>query len=330
MISKCHICMGPGEVVGEATLNCYRCGRYRATKDSFSHVRSKEACWGQSIIANASGWLCENQGSTLDQTLLDYLSALRSPPVATKAEKLLLHLAPNFPLPGDSIYEDIWAIDDVVKKATETSEDLFNLDSNVLSKCKRVLPFLSASWCQDQTELHYIIFKYLMGHKRYIVQGDRSGSIMITPAGWDYISTISQTTLNTREAFVAMWFDVGLNAIWASGISVGIAEAGYIPVRIDKHEHNNKIDDEIIAAIRRARFLVADFTGQRGGVYFEAGLATGLGKPVVWLCKRSELKDVHFDTRQYNFILWDLEHPNKLANDIQNRIEATIGRAMSA
>jgi len=34
------------------------------------------------------------------------------------------------------------------------------------------------------------------------------------------------------------------------------------------------------------RFIVADFTGQRGGVYFEAGYALGLRKPVIWTCKR--------------------------------------------
>ena len=46
-------------------------------------------------------------------------------------------------------------------------------------------------------------------------------------------------------------------------------------VRIDRLEHNRKIDDEIIAEIRRSRYLVADFTGNRAGVYFEAGFALG-------------------------------------------------------
>lgn len=262
--------------------------------------------------------------------MLSFLSSIRSPTVATKADKLLLYLTRKFPRPGENIYEDIWAIDDVVKKSTAIPDTDYQLEPNVLRKGMRALPLLSSAWCQDQTELHYVIFKYLIGHKGHMAQGDISGSIIITPAGWDYISEISKSTTTNSEAFVAMWFDVSLNPIWAHGISVGITNSGYTPVRIDKHEHNNKIDDEIIAAIRRARFLVADFTGQRGGVYFEAGLATGYEKPVVWLCKRSELKDVHFDTRQYNFILWDPESPEQLAQDIQNRIEATIGKGKLA
>ena len=46
------------------------------------------------------------------------------------------------------------------------------------------------------------------------------------------------------------------------------------------HEHINKIRDEIISQITRSKFLIADFTGHRGGVYFEAGLAMGLRRSV--------------------------------------------------
>jgi hypothetical protein len=42
--------------------------------------------------------------------------------------------------------------------------------------------------------------------------------------------------------------------------------------------------------------LVADFTGQRGGVYWEAGFAQGLGIPVIRTCKSDELWKLHFDT----------------------------------
>jgi nucleoside 2-deoxyribosyltransferase len=69
-------------------------------------------------------------------------------------------------------------------------------------------------------------------------------------------------------------------------------------------EHINKIDDEIISLIRKSKFLVADFTGHRGGVYFEAGFALGLGLPVFWTCRKDDLKNLHFDIRQYNCIDW--------------------------
>lgn len=79
----------------------------------------------------------------------------------------------------------------------------------------------------------------------------------------------------------------------------------------------------IVAEIRKSSFLIADFTGDRGGVYFEAGFAKGLGIPVIFSCKKGEWTDkLHFDTRQYNHIIW--ETPTDLAVKLQNRIAATI------
>jgi nucleoside 2-deoxyribosyltransferase len=109
-----------------------------------------------------------------------------------------------------------------------------------------------------------------------------------------------------------------------NGLQKAIVDAGYLPMRIDSKEHVNKICDEIIAEIRRSKLLVADFTGQRGGVYFEAGFAMGLALPVIWTCRKDDMPNIHFDTRQYNCIDW--ETPDELANRLLKRIEAVIGR----
>ncbi|HZU50969.1 MAG TPA: hypothetical protein VE968_03750 [Sphingomicrobium sp.] len=111
------------------------------------------------------------------------------------------------------------------------------------------------------------------------------------------------------------------------GIEPAIREAGYEPLRIDRKEHLNKIDDEIIAEIRRSRFLVADFThgdtGARGGVYYEAGFAHGLNIPVIFTCRADAIDKVHFDTRQYNHITWAT--PDELKERLAKRITATLG-----
>src|SRR5207248_9602760 len=108
------------------------------------------------------------------------------------------------------------------------------------------------------------------------------------------------------------------------GLYHGIREAGYKPFRVDRHDHVNRIDDEIIAQIRRSRFLVADFTGQKQGVYFEAGFALGLARNVVWSCQKDDLRNLHFDIRQYNCIDWQNE--GELAERLTLRIEAVEGR----
>lgn len=123
-----------------------------------------------------------------------------------------------------------------------------------------------------------------------------------------------------------MAFREDLLPLYDEGLFPGIRDAGYDPVRMDRVEHNNRIDDEIIAAIRRCKFLVADFTVNRGGIYFEAGFAMGLGRPVIWTLRKNEKDEVHFDNRQYNFIRWSPQKLSEPAEALKNRIEATIGR----
>lgn len=144
----------------------------------------------------------------------------------------------------------------------------------------------------------------------------------ITPAGLDRINNLSKIGRESRQAFVAMWFSENTDEIYEKGIKLAVEQAKYECKRIDLVEHNNKICDEIIAEIRRSRFVIADFTGNRGGVYYEAGFAMGLGLPVIWLVPEDELDKVHFDTRQYNYIVY--KNPEELQKKLYSRIAATI------
>jgi hypothetical protein len=77
------------------------------------------------------------------------------------------------------------------------------------------------------------------------------------------------------QGFVAMSFDPSLQEVWTNGFRQGIRAAGYSPVRLDDKDYVGGITDEIMAQIRRSRFVVTDYTGQRHNVYFEAGFALG-------------------------------------------------------
>lgn len=151
-----------------------------------------------------------------------------------------------------------------------------------------------------------------------------SPAIMLTVRGWNRIAELEREKgrKDSRQAFVAMWFDSSLDRAYEDGFKKAIKEAGYEPLLIKLKEHNEKICDAIIAEVRKSRFLVADFTGHRGGVYFEAGYAMGLGIPVIWTCRDNHKKKLHFDTRQYNHILWKDE--TDLFDRLRQRIEATI------
>lgn len=149
-----------------------------------------------------------------------------------------------------------------------------------------------------------------------------TGSFELTLSAWDRYDKLRQNAIISDQAFVAMWFDPSLQGIWENGIKPALEECGYKPLRIDMQEHNEKICDRIIAELKKSSLVIAEFTGQRGGVYFEAGYALGLGKKVIWCCRENEIEKVHFDTRQYNHITWNTS--DELKEKLINRIKATI------
>lgn len=164
---------------------------------------------------------------------------------------------------------------------------------------------------------------------------DAGGRYILTARGLNRLDDVDALGAANDQAFVAMWFDPSMEAAFEEGIAPGLKDAGYQAFRIDRKEHANKIDDEIVAEIRRSRFIVADFTCgtvdaagalvgiPRGGVYYEAGLAQGLGMPVIWTVRADQIGLVHFDTRQFNHITW--EKPEDLRKRIYQRVAAVIG-----
>ena len=173
---------------------------------------------------------------------------------------------------------------------------------------------------------------YLLDYLRNSGWVDRHGKTSnhrVSVDGHARLAQLEQVHSESSMAFVAMWFDESTNDPWQKAIRPAIEDAGYRAVRIDTKEHVNKIDDEIIAELRRARFLVADFThgtdGARGGVYYEAGFAHGRAIPVVFCCRNDAIKRIHFDTRQYNHIIWEPQNLDDFRHRLRTRIRAVIG-----
>ena len=172
---------------------------------------------------------------------------------------------------------------------------------------------------------------------RYLEQNDWLQSIQDAPGyqlgctvtvdGYTEIARRPPPT-ESSQAFVAMWFHSSMDEAYWQGIEPAIRAAGYEPVRIDNVEHAGLIEDAIIAAIRKARFVVSDFTpgddGARGSVYYEAGFAHGLNLTVIFTCRHDKLKLVHFDTSHFNHIAWT--NYEDLKTRLQQRIESLVGR----
>lgn len=171
--------------------------------------------------------------------------------------------------------------------------------------------------------------------------------LRLTLMGWNRVIELEKGNLvDSQKAFVAMWFDQSMLDIFEHYITKAVSEAGFDPFIIPMKEHNDDICDHIIAEIKSSRFMIADFTGQRGGVYFEAGFAYGRGLPVIWTCREDwfkqtfekevdakvdgkpvkavilEERNTHFDIDHYNFIVW--KNGDDLYKRLKDRILATI------
>jgi hypothetical protein len=145
----------------------------------------------------------------------------------------------------------------------------------------------------------------------------------VRPKGWQWLESAKAAGGIRGKCFVAMSFDHSLDEAYDNGIHLAVKnDCKMEPVRIDRVHHNEKICDKLIAEIRACQFLIADVTCHRPSVYFEAGFAMALSRPVIWTCRRDDFENVHFDTRQYSHIVWDT--PNDLRIQLTDRIRATI------
>jgi hypothetical protein len=268
-------------------VECLRCGRFEVSEEARGAIHKLDEKYILSAICRM--W----QGPEIPRILLaDIQKLIQRAPQLSVAEKL------------DKL------LDLIARKTSELGSES-SFDPNV------DYPLIVL---RGKLEADYLI--EALAERNYVTYGP--SKVTLKPLGWERWEEIQRAGRESRQAFVAMWFDKSRDSIFADAIEPAIREAGYRAVRIDRTETLNRIDDEIISQLRQSRFLVGDFTGQRHGVYFEAGFMLGLGRNVYWMCEKSELDKVHFDTRQYNFI--DYETVEEAKKRLYDRIMANEGK----
>lgn len=171
-----------------------------------------------------------------------------------------------------------------------------------------------------QTIVHYAESKKLINGALYPNGNYRLERL--TFEGLEYIESLDEPNKNSKKVFCALNFTKELKDIFDKKIQEAINEIGFEYKRISSKDNdvNTKICDKVISEIKSSRFVIADFTGQRNAVYFEAGYAMGMDIPVIWTCKKDEVDKLSFDTRQYPHILW--ETAEDLASQIKDRLRA--------
>lgn len=120
------------------------------------------------------------------------------------------------------------------------------------------------------------------------------------------------------QVFVAMYFDAERNRLYNEVLTPIVQSANYSIIKVDDQEYEGSIIGKIVDNIADSTILIADLTGNRGGVYYEAGIAKGLqlcNHPIriILTCKKDffDKEKVHFDVQGDNIILYTSDEDYK-------------------
>jgi len=281
-------------------IHCKKCRIYTLSDDLLFTIEDFDKTTTERQRKNASYFLRKQRNYTINNQNIQHILSLKTPSFQTRYQNLLLALEQECEHMGEEIV---------------ISEEKYDLIESV--------------WAFNFDE--FMEFITYLESEKYIKIGiylhtAHQGDITITPKGWAHIEEIKNINPKSSQGFVAMWFKPEMTKIYDEAIAPAIIAAGYSPLRIDKHEHNKDITDEIIAQIRRSKFLVSDYTGHRGGVYYEAGFARGLGLEVFMTCRKDSMEELHFDVNHRICIEWTEDNLPDLKKQLANKIEATLGR----
>jgi nucleoside 2-deoxyribosyltransferase len=170
-------------------------------------------------------------------------------------------------------------------------------------------------------EQNVFIREYLVEQK--FAKSEHSQLILL-PKGMERVDELQKNQTNSKQAFIAMSFSEEMSKV-QNAIEKAIIGAGYIPRVMNKIEHNNQIVPEILYEIKQSKFVVAEFSTNNNGAYYEAGYAYGLGKEVIHVCNTDKFKaEGHFDIKQISAVLWNSDE--EITELLLKRIEATIGK----
>ncbi|MGE0268771.1 MAG: hypothetical protein AB7S78_10000 [Candidatus Omnitrophota bacterium] len=155
-----------------------------------------------------------------------------------------------------------------------------------------------------------------------------------TVTGWQKYEGLKEINVSSKKVFIACQFGTDYQEELVRTIKEACNECGFEANLVSDQRHNDDISHKIISDIKESRFIIADFTDQNNGAYFEAGYAMGMGLDVVKLCRKDHMDDVdtntgkrkrlHFDTRQYAHIVWENDKWDALKENLINQIKATI------
>lgn len=200
-LDRCPICQTrlapPAPLSADDTfhLDCPRCATFGIV-GSAAHMFSARSPNPQQV-ANASGWISENQRTLLSSADIPKLLTLRTPSVAERAEKLLGWLE---------------GAQGGIGRSVEIEND---------SPC-----WLARSWSAGLEDLHYLLNAFLRDTEGW-VNNPTGLRYQVTPDGHAHLAELRRGAGMGTQGFCAMWFDASVKPAWTEAIERAIEGAGY-------------------------------------------------------------------------------------------------------
>jgi hypothetical protein len=292
----CPICKLPSRVHYPFTswpiFECPRCRHFRITQDLVSDLPLmglKDAS-----IGLLSHFCCRaqltGQQATIDQPFVDRVLKESLPNPAERLDNLILTLGRADPDGGSFTFVHPQRFQGLIGAATPAGVGFIASEA--------ICSGLAVN--EKATQPNGNRWYPLTPNAPEVFSG--AYELRLTMAGWRRYEELTRSGGVGAVAFLAMKFgDATLDQLVEDHLRAAVKKTGFTLRRLDDRPKAGLIDDRLRVEIRACRFLLADLIHANLGAYWEAGFAEGLGKPVVYLCKKSifvdPVRQPHFDTK---------------------------------
>lgn len=310
-MTNCPLCrmelMGEPRALGDTIeYQCHNCGVFRLSGRAATTVGN--ASYAPMERAKLSYGLRRMGGNALlsSHSLESIIQDTKLPDASALQDNLLLYMQSELAGPGESM--ELWA--------------------PAIRGWLGALSSTSARWTIDQA----LSAQLLEGVAVRTVAGDDEFRLLnatLTIQGWARVEELRRSASGSRKGFMAMKFgDPQLDGVFREHFKPAVLQAGFDLMRLDDEPRAGLIDDRLRLEIRTSRFMVADLSHANAGAYWEAGFAEGLGRPVIYTCRKEVFDDPktkpHFDTNHYLTIVWDPANPAAAAEQLKTVIRVTL------
>jgi hypothetical protein len=316
---QCPVCLGNAEVVcceefpptGDADkLDCDRCGRYRlagSLRESELFLKANQV-WRASL----SHFLKRSQGEDWPIASGPRISALgnafKLPSPIEQSARLIQMIGGHYERTGaamplkPSIASEVGAID-------------LNSLSRLASQLKEQGILASGE-----------VFKYVTRRNTTV----HTGSFELTLDGWAQYEKGRPGSQPSEFGLLVLKFNnPELDALMRDAVKPAIKkQLGFDLVDMRDVPKAGLIDSHMQERIRGAAFVIADLTHDNPGAYWEAGVAEGANKPVLYICEKSKFDadGTHFDTHHRTTVLWSTSNPDAFVSELIETLRRSLSQ----